>query len=139
MPEIILSICIPTYNRADILDKTLSNLVTEPAFQSEKIEICISDNASTDNTETVVKKYKNQYNNIIYNRNKVNTGFADSNFPIVSSLATGTFIKYLNDYAYFIPGELDKMIDFIHDKKNEKPLLFFSNNNINNKTTEIIK
>lgn len=128
MPEKILSICIPTYNRADILDKTLSDLVLEPSFQLGKIEICISDNASPDNTEGVVKKYTNKFKNIIYSRNKVNTGIIDGNFPIVGALASGTFIKFLNDYASFIPGELDKIIEFIEANKVARPVLFFPNN-----------
>lgn len=138
MPEKILSICIPTYNRADILDKTLSKLVLEPSFQSGKIEVCISDNASPDNTEMVIKKYADKYNNIIYSRNKENTVIIDDNFPIVGSLASGTFIKFLNDTAFFITGELDKIIDLIEANKRLKPLLFFSNNNLLDKINEII-
>lgn len=138
MPEKILSICIPTYNRAYVLDKTLSDLVLEPSFQSGKIEICISDNASPDNTEGVVKKYTNKFKNIIYSRNKVNTGIIDGNFPIVGALASGTFIKFLNDYAFFIPGELDNIIEFIEENQKEKPVLFFSNNSLFDKTTKIL-
>lgn len=138
MSEKILSICIPTYNRADILDKTLSKLVLEPAFQSGQIEICISDNASPDHTMVIVKKYISKYDNIVYIRNNENTVIIDGNFPIVASLATGTFIKFLNDYAYFIPGELNKMIEFIESNKKEKPVLFFSNNNLPDKTEEIV-
>jgi len=138
MPEKILSICIPTYNRADILDKTLSTLVSEPSFIAEKIEICISDNASTDNTGEVVKQYTDKYSNIIYNRNIKNTEIIDGNFPIVGEMASGTFIKFLNDYASFKPGELDKIIEFIETNRKERPVLFFSNNNLRNKTTEVI-
>jgi len=138
MPEKILSICIPTFNRSNILDKTLSELVLEPSFQLGKIEICISDNASTDNTEEVVKKYINKYKNIIYNRNKINTVVIDGNFPIVGAMASGSFIKFQNDHAIFIPTELDKIIEFIESSKKEKPILFFSNNALLDKTNKII-
>lgn len=138
MVEKILSICIPTYNRGDILDKTLSELVQETSFLSGKIEICISDNASSDNTKNVVQKYLDKYDNILYNRNDQNTVVIDGNFPIVASLASGVFIKFLNDYACFIPGELDKMIQFIESNAHDKPVLFFSNNSILNNTNELI-
>jgi len=138
MAEKILSICIPTYNRAELLDKTLSELVLEPSFQSGKIEICISDNASPDSTELIVKKYKDKFVNIIYNRNIENTMIIDGNFPIVADLASGVFIKFLNDYTYFIPGELDRIIEFIETNKKEKPILFFSNNSLINKSNELI-
>lgn len=138
MSKKILSICIPTYNRGEILDKTLSELVQEPSFLSGKIEICISDNASHDNTEAVVRKYIFKYGNIVYNRNAKNTKIIDGNFPIVASLASGTFIKFLNDYASFIPGELDKMIRFIETNIQGKPVLFFSNNSLHDKNSELI-
>lgn len=138
MPEKILSICIPTFNRAELLDETLSHLVLEPSFLLGKIEICISDNASPDSTSEIAKKYSDKYENIIYNRNKENTGIIDGNFPIVASMASGTFIKFLNDYASFIPGELDKLIKFIEVNEKEKPILFFPNNNLINETREII-
>ena len=137
MSEKILSICIPTYNRANILDQTLSELVLEPSFKSGRIEICISDNASPDNTEAIVKKFTDKNRNITYSRNKINTEIIDGNFPIVAALASGEYIKFLNDYASFIPGELDKIIDFIEANKKEKPVLFFSNNNIKD-SNEII-
>lgn len=139
MAEKILSICIPTYNRADILDCTLSHLVNETAFLEGKVEICISNNASTDHTEEVVMKYIAQFNDgIIYHKNKKNTEIIDGNFPIVAQLASGTFIKFLNDYAYFRPEELDKMINLIEQSIEKKELLFFSNGNIIENNNEFI-
>ena len=54
----LLSICIPTYNRAEYLEGALKNIVTDSAFDS-RVEVIISDNASTDNTQEVGKKYSN--------------------------------------------------------------------------------
>jgi len=53
----LLSICIPTYNRAEYLAKSLDTLVCLPEFNSSEVEVVISDNASTDNTQEVAKKY----------------------------------------------------------------------------------
>lgn len=138
MANVVLSICIPTFNRAILLERTLSALVSEPAFKSGIVEICISDNASTDHTEDVVKQYSTKFNNIKYNRNKENTVIIDGNFPIVAALASGTYIKFLNDYAYFKQGELDRIIEFITANIERKPVLFFSNKNLLNKTDEFI-
>ena len=48
--EKILSICIPTYNRATVLDRLLENLELEIKDVSERLEICVSDNGSNDDT-----------------------------------------------------------------------------------------
>lgn len=57
----LLSICIPTYNRASYLEGAILNIITDNAFGDE-VEIIISDNASTDNTEEIAK---NTHKNII--------------------------------------------------------------------------
>ena len=88
-----LSICIPTYNRAEYLDKSLHSLTKQKRFY--EIEVVISDNCSTDNTEEVVKKYQKQYNNIFYHKNTEN--IFDKNFPTVLMKAHGLYRKIFND------------------------------------------
>ena len=39
-------------------------------------------------------------------------------------------ILYQNDYAIIIPGELDKMVEFINDNLRNKPVLFFPNGHL---------
>ena len=70
-----LSICIPTYNRADILKKALESICSDPAFLTTKeIEVVISDNASTDRTRLVSQYFVNNYpGKVIYHRNEENT------------------------------------------------------------------
>ena len=51
----LLTIAIPTYNRAALLDKQLAWLATAIKGWESECEIIISDNCSTDNTPGVVK------------------------------------------------------------------------------------
>jgi glycosyltransferase involved in cell wall biosynthesis len=72
----LLTIAIPTYNRAALLDKQLAWLATAiKGFESE-CEIIISDNCSTDNTPGVVKKWQTAFSNTVFiaNRNRENIG-----------------------------------------------------------------
>ena len=69
--KILLSICIPTYNREKCLQQCLDSIVNQKAFNAN-IEIVISDNASSDNTDELVKKYQEKYTNISYKKNKEN-------------------------------------------------------------------
>ena len=58
----ILSICIPTYNRSGYLDKTIKSIVMNDVFiNTNKIQLVISNNNSTDNTDEICKKYADQY------------------------------------------------------------------------------
>ena len=54
-----LSICIPTFNRGDFLKRLLVDILENE--RSHEVEIVISDNASTDNTDEVVEFFKDKF------------------------------------------------------------------------------
>ena len=87
----ILSICIPTYNRSEHLRKTLDSIIRQKEFATKQVEIVISDNASTDNTEIVAREYCERYSNIFYYKNEKN--IIDRNLPLVISRATAIYRK----------------------------------------------
>ncbi len=124
----LLSICIPTCNRAGILDVTLGKLTTEDVFlNTNDVEIVISDNCSEDNTPEVVEKYVSLYGEKIrYFRNTEN--IYDKNFALVLSYGRGEFLKLCNDTLLFISGALAQMVQIIQRNRTEKPVLFFLNN-----------
>ena len=73
----LLSICIPTYNREKHLEILLDSIVNQKIF-SDKIEIYIYDDPSTDNTQIMVQKYMKKYGNIHYHRNTTRLGMMPS-------------------------------------------------------------
>lgn len=90
----LLSICIPTYNRCRNLIKALESYVNCEGFDSE-VEIVISDNASSDNTQDVCIMYSKKYENIHYYRNDEN--LYDSNFSLALDRGHGSYLKLMND------------------------------------------
>lgn len=125
--QFLLSICIPTFNRAIQLEITLNSITQQEIFlNSNKIEIVISDNCSKDDTSTIVKKYLLRHpGKIIYSRN--DEDIVDKNFEKVLSLASGIFLKLNNDTLKHTNKSLEKMVNLIEKNKVEKPILFFSN------------
>lgn len=71
----ILSICIPTWNRWYSLQHTLKSIIDQEEFKSWDVEVVISDNASTDETEEKVKNLCKMYKNVVYYRNMKNLWF----------------------------------------------------------------
>jgi abequosyltransferase len=125
--KILLSICIPTYNRGEILYKTLEAYVNDPEFD-ERIEIVISDNCSSDNTQVICQKYVAKYSNIFYYRNDLN--ITDRNFAKVLSLGKGLYLKLMNDTISMKKGTLKSIINILSLEKNEmKPTFFYQNIN----------
>lgn len=123
----ILSICIPTYNRATYLDETIKSIVSQKRFfETNDVEIVISDNCSQDETEIIVKKYIDIFaDKIRYYRNTVN--IKDLNFEKVLRYGNGMFLKLNNDTLNHKENSLDLMIDDINKNINSKTIIFFSN------------
>lgn len=121
----LLSICIPTYNRSEVLKQCLDSIINND-YYSEKIEIVISDNASSDDTDKVGAYYSQHFPNVIYHRNEVNIG-GDRNFVMALTKATGVFRKLHNDYLVFLKDGLKFLLDTVETNLGNKPLLFYNN------------
>lgn len=130
----LLSLCIPTYNRAKYLDDTLNSIVNQKRFQDTyEVEIIISDNCSEDDTRKVSEKYISIYGEKIrYYRNSEN--IKDLNFEKVLSYGKGLFLKLNNDTLMHQNNTLDKIIESINHSKKNKDILFFSNGSLKNIT-----
>lgn len=70
----LLTISIPTYNRARNLDFLLGVLQTELRGLDHQVAVYVSDNASTDETPLVVAKYALRMLNLSVRRNEKNLG-----------------------------------------------------------------
>ena len=121
MRKTLLSICIPTYNRAEYLKKSIDSIVNQDEFINKQVEIVITDNASTDNTENIVTDYANRYENIIYYRNEKNIG--NDNFPFVLSKGNGILRRLCNDTLCFKQGALKYMCEIVKKYEATKPFI----------------
>lgn len=113
----LLSICIPTYNRAAILQVTLRLLVTQIADLKDKglISLYISDNASTDETKTVIQGFIEEGAPIEYSRNEINIG-PDRNFLKCFQTAKGKYIWLLGDDDPVCEGAILKIVDVLQSE-----------------------
>jgi len=96
-----LSICVPTYNRAPELRVMLDSLNAQTGYGLD-IEIVISDNASTDDTQALVAEYADRGIAIVYHRLADNLGF-DRNILNAVARASG-------DYCWLF-GSDDVLLD----------------------------
>ena len=121
----LVSICIPTYNRSEYLRLSLERYIREPEFLLGCVEIVISDNASTDDTEIMVQEYTKQYADIRYFRNAEN--IRDRNFPLALSRGRGKLHRLCNDTLQVQQGHLGELCRAVEKYQHEKPFLFFEN------------
>lgn len=128
----LLSICIPTYNRADFLQQTLTSITSQAAFRdSEDIEIVISDNCSPDHTAAVAQPYADAWpGRVIYHRHEQPTAMAELNFEFALHLGSGDYLKLHNDNLTIRDGSLTEILKVVRATQVEKPVLFFTNGNM---------
>lgn len=113
--EKLISITIPTYNRAKYLSVCLRYLIPQIKKFENKVEVIICDNASFDSTADVVVRYSRETGNIKYIRNEKNLGYAGNQVKCIEN-ATGKYIAILCDDDVYMDGLLDKMIEVISKK-----------------------
>lgn len=89
----LVTIGIPTYNRAVLLRRSIESALHQ---NYENIEVIISDNASTDETENVCQFYCKQDGRLKYVRQPINLG-ATANFNDVRKQAAGQYFMWLAD------------------------------------------
>jgi glycosyltransferase involved in cell wall biosynthesis len=122
MNKPLLSICIPTYNRAHYLKDCLDSIVCQFDDQEvyARVEVVISDNASEDNTGNLVKEYQKRFNNIAYYRNETNVLFDPNVFNSVEK-ASGIYCWYMGDDDAILNGGIKTIVDYL--RKNEVSVL----------------
>lgn len=103
-----LTIAISTYNRCDFLKECLNSILPQI---TDGVNIIVSDNASTDKTQEVMKEYSLK-SYIRYYRKESNTGM-DGNFLNCLSKADGQYIHLMSDDDILLPGTVKAIIECI--------------------------
>lgn len=122
--NLLLSFTIPTFNRANYLNDLLSQLIPQCDELNEAklklIKIIISDNASTDNTQEIIKKWQRPYLKNI--RNSKNIG-GDPNFIECVKKSQGQYIWICGDDELLCPNAIEKVLSII---QTESPALIIA-------------
>lgn len=112
-----LSVCIPTHHgRGRFLKEAVDSVLSQitPALAGQ-VEICISDNASTDETQALVAAYSREHPGLfLYHRHPVNLGFT-RNLMHVISMAQGDYCWLFSSDDLMAAGGLSRVFEVLHD------------------------
>lgn len=123
----LLSICIPTFERASLLEQTLQSIVSDPIFrETDKVEIVISDNVSKDDTKKVCQKFTGLYPGKIKYVRLPFPRDGHVNFRNALESSNGLFRKLHNDNYPFEKGALTFLTGLV-EKYREKELVLCPN------------
>lgn len=109
----LLSICIPTFNRAFYLHKCLQSITSQLNEDvASQIEIVVIDNSSTDNTEGTVSAFIKRGYTIEYIKNESNIGL-DGNITKAFTVAKGKYVQVLGDDDYWISDKIASLLKLL--------------------------
>lgn len=108
---LVLSICIPTFNRGQLLDVCLASVLPQVACFSQ-VECVVSDNASTDQTAAIIEKYAQQFR-FRAHRNQENIGLLGNITFTASQLAHGQYVWMLGDDDILAAGAVAQVVELL--------------------------
>jgi len=108
----LLSIGLPVYNGARLLEECLDSILGQ-SFRD--FELIISDNASTDETGEICRRYAERDGRVRYFRQPQNLGAA-KNYDFTFYQATGTYFKWHAHDDLLGPGYLEKTITVLEER-----------------------
>jgi glycosyltransferase involved in cell wall biosynthesis len=118
----LVSICIPTRSRVNILKNTLDSIFEDSTIDRRVFEVVISDNSPTDELAEI-KDFYELYGNVRFVKSEC-IGFMNS----INALdnGKGIFLKLLNDYSYFFDDSFSRLLNFFIEKRDENIAVSFT-------------
>jgi glycosyltransferase involved in cell wall biosynthesis len=111
----IISIILPTYNGGKYIKRAIESVISQSILTWELLVI---DDGSTDDTEKIVREYKNKEERIIYIKNEVNLGIQKSLNKGLRE-AKGEYIARIDDDDEWVDkNKLKNQIEFLRNNKN---------------------
>lgn len=101
----LVSVIIPTYNRAEMLKETLSSILKQ---SYKNLEILVLSDASTDNTEEIVNSFKDS--RICYYRFPINQGLPSKVRNEGLRRAKGAFIALCDDDDLWKSNKIERQL-----------------------------
>lgn len=111
----LLSIYVPTYNRAGLLEQSLYAILSQITPQmAREVEVVVADNASPDGTPQVVARAQADFPHICIQhlRRPENIG-CDRNFCEAPNSVSGLFVYILSDDDILLPGAVARLLELI--------------------------
>jgi glycosyltransferase involved in cell wall biosynthesis len=102
-----VSVCVPTRNRSAELRRTLQAILTQGV---KDIELIVGDDASTDDTEEVVRSFKDD--RIRYHRHQSNLGIYP-NWNSLIAMARGEYICVYHDHDFYLPTIVERSLELL--------------------------
>jgi hypothetical protein len=108
----LLTICIPTHNRREVLEECLASVL--PQAESLGVGVCVSDNCSSDDTWQLLETLKKQHPWMQVVRHTRDIGYRNNLIGAVLA-SRAQYVWPLGDKLVLLPGALEFMVATLVD------------------------
>ena len=123
--DILLSICIPAYNRPVWFERALRSIVSNIAENKQYIEVIISDDSDHIECSAIANKILPSLNiSYKYTHNQPKLGMA-ANWNNSIQLALGKYVLVLHDDDFLLSSGVDEIIKVMTNNQEEYPVMLF--------------
>lgn len=105
----LVSVIMPTYNCGKFIAESIESVIAQTVTDWE---ICIVDDCSSDDTESVLRPYLQKYSNIHYTRLPKNEGPAVARTEALRR-AKGKYVAFLDSDDLWTTDKLEKQVAFM--------------------------
>jgi glycosyltransferase involved in cell wall biosynthesis len=121
----LLSITMPTRNRAWLFERALGSVIRAAATVADDVEVTVSDGSDDDATGQVVERLLAEWpGGYRYVHNRPMLHLVD-NMNRAAELASGIWVMQLDDDDYLLPGAGAAMVEAIHRVGPDEQVLMF--------------
>ena len=115
-----VSIIITSFNRGHCIGNAIRSALRQ---NYENLEVIVTDNCSTDNTDEVIKEFLSD-KRFIYSKNAVNIGMIENFSKGINELATGDFVSFISSDDYLVYDNFISDAVKLIEKYNNLKLVF---------------
>jgi len=116
MNNVLLSICVPTFNRSNKLIRLINSIDA-----TDNIELVICDDGSTDNTKNILDSFSRKINIVYEYQENQGRGFA---LKKSINMAQGKYIMVMDSDDYFTPNALSNICWVLLTQTSYKSFVF---------------
>ena len=122
-----VSLCMPTNGVVEWVFPVLESIYNQGVDET-LFEVVITDNGHNEDFKSQIREFILKHQNIVY---------AETNaLPFINEIesykrARGELIKFVNHRTKLVKGSLNKLIEFVEEYRDEKPVVYYSNGVLN--------
>ncbi|HBG05008.1 MAG: hypothetical protein A2075_19810 [Geobacteraceae bacterium GWC2_58_44] len=105
----LVSICIPAYNSASFIEKTL-NSISSQSYRN--LEILVGDNCSTDSTGEIIERLRQSDSRIVHVRHQSNLGYV-GNLNRLLELSRGEYVAFYHSDDVYEPSIVQREVQVL--------------------------